>query len=69
VEDDHPVAGPDLVDQVGGPEHGQVLLAAERVHVLDDREPAVDVEADGGLVEDQEAGPWSSARAISTRRL
>ena len=51
------VAGLDLVDQVGRPQHGQVLVAAQAVHVVDQVPTAVDVEPDRGLVEHQEPRP------------
>jgi hypothetical protein len=54
VQQHHAIARPDLIDQVGGPKHGQVPLLAQTMDVLDDVAAAVDVEPDGGLVQHQQ---------------
>ncbi len=45
-----------FIQQVGGPEHADVLLATQVANVLIERQPAGRIEADTGLVEQQQ--PW-----------
>ena len=56
--------------RTGAVAHSTPILsaAAELMDVLDDAAPGRDVEADGRLVEQQQFGLCSRARAISTRR-
>ena len=44
------IAGLDLVQQVGGPQHAELLLAAQPPHVLVEGQAAGRVEADTGFV-------------------
>lgn len=56
VEDPDAVAQPlGLLHVVGGVEDGQAL-GAQRLDAVEDGSPALRVDADRGLVEDQEAG-------------
>ena len=54
VKHDHLVIRRDLVDQMRRPQHGDAVVAGERMHVLDQTPAGRHVEADGRLVQQQQ---------------
>src|SRR6185437_5613168 len=57
VQDDEIVARHDLVEQVRSPQHTDSLVRDELPHMAENVGARLDIEADGGLVEQQEARP------------
>ena len=56
IDDADAVAALHLLDVVGGDDHGEVALLAQRLHVLPQPPARLRIEADGRLVEEQHAG-------------
>ena len=54
MQHDHVRILANFVDEVRRPKHGQVLLAAEIAHVIDQELACGDVQPDRGLVQQQE---------------
>ena len=57
MEDDDVVLRPDLVDEMGGPQHAAILLGDQAADMPDHVGPRTDVEADRRLVEKEEPRP------------
>ncbi|OWK40119.1 hypothetical protein PSOLE_37770 [Pseudomonas oleovorans subsp. oleovorans] len=55
MQDQQLVGGFDLVQQVGGPQHAQALLATQIAHMSAQRQAAGRVEPGAGFVEQQQA--------------
>ena len=55
MQDQQVITGLHFIQQVGGPEHADVLFAAQTTNVLIERQPTGRVEANAGLVEQQQA--------------
>ena len=57
VQHHHVIAGIDLVDEMGRPQHTQAILAAQAMHVIENGLPGADIDADRRFVQQQEARP------------
>src|SRR5215469_12951458 len=65
-----PRALADLVDQVGGPQRGDAVLAAEPPDMVEQELPARNIEPDRWFIEQQEAWPvQQSARDLDSTTL
>ncbi len=54
MQNDEPVRRPDLVHEVGRPEHGQAVLGGKAMYMVDDGDASGGIEADSRLVEEQD---------------
>ena len=68
IDDQEVVIGLDLVEQMCGPQHADIVALGKLMHMADDGSPRRMIEPDGGLIEEEQFRTVQEGRAISTRR-